>query len=124
MARAHEYAHALVGHFERLRNARHYRTPASLRSYAKFFLNIMPLLFAPHFAHIATLHAPFVGYVVAGVYGLILVSLDNIQDALENPFDAIGEDDIVLDAVADYQRIASMAAIHAQAHAPALLERA
>jgi predicted membrane chloride channel (bestrophin family) len=123
MARAHEYAHALGSHFERLRNARHYRTPASLRSYAKLFLNIMPLLFAPHFAHLATLHAPFVGYVVAGVYGVILVSLDNIQDALENPFDAVGEDDIVLDAVSDYHRITATRVTQEREHATALLAR-
>ncbi len=28
----------------------------------------------------------------------ILVSLDNIQDQLENPFDEVGEDDIVIEA--------------------------
>jgi hypothetical protein len=28
------------------------------------------------------------------LYSFILVSLDNIQDHLENPFDDVGEDDI------------------------------
>jgi predicted membrane chloride channel (bestrophin family) len=32
------------------------------------------------------------------LYSFILVSLDNIQDHLENPFDQIGEDDIQIDA--------------------------
>jgi predicted membrane chloride channel (bestrophin family) len=32
------------------------------------------------------------------LYSFILVSLDNIQDHLENPFDEIGEDDISIDA--------------------------
>jgi predicted membrane chloride channel (bestrophin family) len=32
------------------------------------------------------------------LYSFILVSLDNIQDHLENPFDEVGEDDIVIDA--------------------------
>jgi predicted membrane chloride channel (bestrophin family) len=32
------------------------------------------------------------------LYSFILVSLDNIQDHLENPFDYVGEDDIVIDA--------------------------
>lgn len=31
------------------------------------------------------------------LYSFILVSLDNIQDHLENPFDEVGEDDIVID---------------------------
>ena len=29
---------------------------------------------------------------------IILVSLDNIQDHLENPFDQIGEDDVMINA--------------------------
>ena len=31
------------------------------------------------------------------MYGLVLTSLDNIQDDLEDPFDGIGSDDISLD---------------------------
>ena len=31
------------------------------------------------------------------LYSFILVSLDNIQDHLEHPFDEIGEDDIRID---------------------------
>ena len=32
------------------------------------------------------------------LYSFILVSLDNIQDHLEDPFDQVGEDDIDIDA--------------------------
>ena len=31
------------------------------------------------------------------LFSFILVSLDNIQSHLENPFDQVGEDDIVFD---------------------------
>ena len=31
------------------------------------------------------------------IYSFILVSLDNIQTQLENPYDQIGEDDITID---------------------------
>jgi hypothetical protein len=31
------------------------------------------------------------------LYSFILVSLDNIQDHLENPFDEVGEDDVRFD---------------------------
>ena len=31
------------------------------------------------------------------MYGLVLTSLDNIQDDLEDPFDGIGSDDISLE---------------------------
>ena len=34
-------------------------------------------------------------YVIPVLFNTILVSLDNIQEHLENPFDQIGEDDIV-----------------------------
>jgi len=36
---------------------------------------------------------------------LILVSLDNIQDHLENPFDQIGEDDVAINAEKFVQRL-------------------
>jgi hypothetical protein len=32
------------------------------------------------------------------LYSFILVSLDNIQDHLENPYDNVGEDDIDINA--------------------------
>jgi hypothetical protein len=108
LARAHEYLYSLVNNFERLRNARRYGTPSSLRSYAKIFLNRLPVLFAPNFAYLASQHSAGMGYVMAALYGFILVSLDNISDALEDPFDGLGEDDISLDALEDYQRLASL----------------
>ena len=32
------------------------------------------------------------------LFSVILVSLDNIQNHLENPFDQLGEDDVVINA--------------------------
>jgi predicted membrane chloride channel (bestrophin family) len=40
------------------------------------------------------MYTPLLYYVIPVLYSFILVSLDNIQDHLENPFDDIGEDDI------------------------------
>lgn len=85
--------------FERIRNIRNYRTPASLRAYSQLFLNLLPILFAPHFAYIAQKHGPAVSIFIATLYATLLVSLDNIQEALEDPFDEQGEDDVALDAV-------------------------
>jgi hypothetical protein len=90
--------------FERMRNVRNYRTPASLRAYSQFFLNVLPVLFAPHFAFLAERHGPAVSLIVAALYSTLLVSLDNIQEALEDPFDQDGEDDIVLDADVFFDR--------------------
>ena len=90
--------------FEKMRNIRNYRTPASLRAYSQLFLNMLPILFAPHFAHLAEQHGPAVSLVIAALYATVLVSLDNIQEALEDPFDAHGEDDVLLDAVEFFDR--------------------
>ena len=37
-------------------------------------------------------------YVVPTLFSVLLVSLDNIQEHLENPFDQIGEDDVMINA--------------------------
>jgi hypothetical protein len=37
-------------------------------------------------------------YVMPILFSVILVSLDNIQNHLENPFDQRGEDDVVINA--------------------------
>lgn len=95
--------------FERIRNVRNYRTPGSLRAYSQLFLNLIPILFAPHFANIAPKQGPALSLLVAALYSALLVSLDNIQEALEDPFDQLGEDDVKLDAVSFFDR--TMAAL-------------
>lgn len=68
-------------------------------------MNLFPLLFGPYFAQIAYPDHPTAGYVVAAIYSLVLVSLDNIQDDLENPFDGLGADDLRLDVADEYQSL-------------------
>jgi len=84
---------------ERMNNIARYRTPVSLRAFTRVFLNLLPILFGPHFASIDFPNYPVIGYIVAGLYAFVLVSLDNVQDHLENPFDGIGVDDLVLNVV-------------------------
>jgi hypothetical protein len=48
---------------------------------------------------------PIAGYVVAVLYTVVLVSLDNIQDDLENPFDGAGADDLRLDVADEYVQL-------------------
>ena len=85
----------------RLREApRHFGLPHTGVTARLFqgYLNIFPMLFAPLYASIAaTAGAPF-GYAMAVAFAFVLVGLDNIQDALENPFDGIGVDDVDLEA--------------------------
>ena len=94
ISRANQYLRSIILDFEKILNIYDYRTPISLRAYSKVFLNIFPIIFGPFFAWIAEANNLFAGYLVAILYSVILVSLDNIQDDLEDPFDQIGEDDI------------------------------
>jgi len=101
ISRCNQYLRAIMIDFEKMRNIRLYRTPTSLRAYSHVFLNSFPIMFAPYFAYLSDESYAIAGYLVAVFYGLVLVSLDNIQEDLENPFDQVGVDDLKLD-VADY----------------------
>lgn len=97
VSRANQYVRGIIIAFESVLNIATYRTPIALRAYSKVFLNSFPIIFAPHFAQLSTGYAYFSGFLVAVVYSLVLVSLDDIQEHLEDPFDAVGIDDIRLD---------------------------
>lgn len=99
VSRANQYLSRLMLEFEQARNISMYRTPRSLRAYSRFFLNIMPIAFAPSFALLSQNHPeqPWVGPFVAVLYTIVLVTLDRIQEDLEDPFDGLGDDDIDLD---------------------------
>ncbi len=105
ISRANQYLRAMMIEFERLKNILLYRTPLSLRAYSRIFLNSFPILFGPYFAYLAQKSFPVVGYGVAVLYSVVLVSLDNIQEDLENPFDMVGADDVRLDAAKDYLKL-------------------
>lgn len=74
-----------------------HRTPVSLKAYCKVFIYIFPLIYAPtiifnigeNYNHLAV-------YFVVVLTEFILISLYNIQDDLEYPFDDKGLDDIQL----------------------------
>ena len=68
-------------------------------------MNLFPLVFGPYFANIAYPEHASAGYIVALIYSLVLVSLDNIQDHLENPFDGVGADDLRLDIAEEYRHL-------------------
>jgi predicted membrane chloride channel (bestrophin family) len=97
VSRANQYLRNGMADFERMHNISQYRTPVSLRAYSQVFLNIFPLLFAPYFAYLSTENAAVTGFLIAVLYSVVLVSLDNIQEDLENPYDSIGLDDLNLD---------------------------
>ena len=75
-----------------------HRTPISLKAYCKIFIYLFPLVYAPTILETVGASAPlFVVYFIVLLTQFILVSLYNIQDQLEYPFDNYGLDDIKLE---------------------------
>lgn len=75
-----------------------HRTPISLKAYCKVFIYVFPLIYAPTIIfNIGENYNHFAVYFVVLLTEFILISLYNIQDDLEYPFDDKGLDDIKLD---------------------------
>lgn len=98
ISRVSQYVSKMIIAFDNLKIIHDYRTPVTLRAYSKVFIYVFPIIYGPYFA--STFHdfSANLEYVMPVLYSFILVSLDNIQDHLEHPFDEIGEDDIKIDA--------------------------
>jgi hypothetical protein len=97
ISRTSQYVSKMIIAFDNLKIIHTYRTPITLRAYSKVFIYVFPIIYGPYFA--STFHdfSAHLEYVMPVLYSFILVSLDNIQDHLEHPFDEIGEDDIRID---------------------------
>lgn len=98
ISRVSQYLSKMVIAFDNLKIIFQYRTPITLRTYSKVFIYVFPIVYGPYFA--STFHdfSASLEYVMPILYSFILVSLDNIQDHLEDPFDQVGEDDVNIDA--------------------------
>lgn len=107
VAIANTFLHKAIGSFEHMKHIACYHTPAALRAYSRIFLLAFPILFSPYFAGIDLEDTNTSGYFVAIFYSIVLVSLDNIQDHLENPYDGIGLDDLHLDTADEYTALIS-----------------
>mgnify|MGYP000170553270 CR=1 FL=1 len=94
VSRCNQYLSKMFVSFEDAKHIHQYRTPRTLRTFSTVFISLLPILYGPYFAHEALQYSPYVTYVMPVLFALVLVSLSNIQDHLENPFDGIGEDDI------------------------------
>jgi hypothetical protein len=97
ISRVSQYVSKMIIAFDNMKIIHHYRTPITLRSYSKFFIYAFPIVYGPYFASTFHDYSAHLEYVMPILYSFILVSLDNIQDHLENPFDDVGEDDIQID---------------------------
>jgi len=98
ISRISQYVSKIIIAFDNMKIIHNYRTPVTLRAYSKVFIYIFPIIYGPYFASTVGDYSASLEYVMPVLYSFILVSLDNIQDHLENPFDDVGEDDISIDA--------------------------
>ncbi len=75
-----------------------HRTPISLKAYCLIFIYIFPLIYTPTIiGKIGVDTTIWITYFVVILSEFILISLYNIQDHMEYPFDQDGLDDIDLD---------------------------
>lgn len=98
VSRCNVFLSRMLVAFEDMKHIYQYRTPRSLRAFSDVFVAVLPILYAPYFAAVGQDFAAGLAYVTPVVFTTVLVSLDNIQGHLENPFDQIGADDITINA--------------------------
>lgn len=98
VSRCNQFLSKMIIAFEDVKHIYQYRTPRTLSAFSDFFVSVLPVLYGPYFAAIASDYSGGLAYVMPVLFTIILVSLDNIQEHLENPFDQIGEDDIEINA--------------------------
>lgn len=80
-------------------NAIHiHRTPISLKAYCLVFINIFPFIYTPTIImNVGSTQPIWIVYGIVVLTQFILISLYNIQNQLEYPFDSVGIDDINLE---------------------------
>jgi predicted membrane chloride channel (bestrophin family) len=94
VSRLNQHLSKMLEAFESMKHIYQYRTPVTLRAYSKIFIYVLPIAYGPYFANLAQDMPSALIYVIPVLFSIILVSLDNIQEHLENPFDQVGEDDV------------------------------
>jgi ABC-type multidrug transport system fused ATPase/permease subunit len=78
-----------------------HRTPIAMRAYCLIFIYIYPCIYTPALYNRLydgiSLNESWIVYFLSAISTFILISLYNVQDQMENPFDQKGLDDIRLD---------------------------
>ena len=98
VSRSNQYLSKMIIAFEQIKHIYQYRTPLTLRAYSKIFIAILPVIYGPYFAEVTMTKSLAIAFILPALFSVVLVSLDNIQEHLENPFDKIGEDDISINS--------------------------
>lgn len=77
-----------------------HRTPIAIRAYCLIFIYIYPIIYTPALYNKLhdgiSLNESWMVYALSAISTFILISLYNVQDQMENPFDQHGLDDIRL----------------------------
>lgn len=83
---------------ENLHAIHSHRTPISLKAYCESFIYIFPLIYTPTVIFQIGVDSSKIMAIFLVIFTeFILISLYNIQDQMEYPFDSVGLDDINLD---------------------------
>ena len=91
------FMHDMHESIENLLAIHTHRTPISLKAYCLIFIYIFPLIYTPTIINKVGLGTTiWITYFVVILSQFILISLYNIQDHMEYPFDEEGLDDINL----------------------------
>lgn len=98
VSRCNQYLSKMLVAFEQTKHVYQYRTPRTLRAFSDAFITLLPPLYGPYFAYLATEFAAELTYLMPVLFALVLAALDNIQEQLENPFDQVGQDDVMINA--------------------------
>jgi hypothetical protein len=69
-------------------------TPISLRAYCLVYIYFFPFIFVPTLVTELNHYCVYAVYIFSATPGFILISLYNIQERMEDPFDQSGLDDI------------------------------
>lgn len=85
------------GSFENTVGLKLHGTPISLRAYCLVFIYVFPFVFVPTLVYDMSDSPQWVVYILSAIHGFILISLYNVQDDMEDPFDQVGLDDIKLE---------------------------
>lgn len=104
-SRTNQYLQKMMISFESIKHIYQYRTPRTLRAFSTLFIKILPIIYGPYFAYKAEEMSWGLEFITPILLTMILVSLDNIQEHMENPFDQVGEDDITFNVEKFVQRL-------------------
>ena len=105
VSRCNQYLSKMIVAFEQTKHVYQYRTPRTLRAFSDVFITVLPPLYGPYFAAISTDFSPALTYLMPVLFALVLAALDSIQEHLENPFDQVGQDDVIINAEKFVERL-------------------